>query len=130
MASEEGSSPPAFRFRCQRSGNCCARPEGVVRVTPNDVQRIADYLHLEEVALRSRFIAVTGDRLVDGPGGRCPFLADGRQTACEIYPVRPQKCRTWPFWEELRDPAALRRAARSCPGIQLGLHPDSDPADH
>lgn len=129
MAPAEGSSPPVFRFRCRRSGNCCARPEGVVRVTPEDVVRIADYLRMDEAALRSRYVAASGDRLVDGAGGRCPFLLDGCRTACGIYPVRPRKCRTWPFWAELRDPVALRRAARSCPGIELGLHPDSDLAD-
>ncbi|MFV1979457.1 MAG: YkgJ family cysteine cluster protein, partial [Myxococcota bacterium] len=42
--------------------------------------------------------AFRGDRLIDGPGGRCPFLEDGQQTRCRIYAVRPQKCRRWPYW--------------------------------
>jgi Fe-S-cluster containining protein len=122
-----------FRFRCRRSGNCCARPEGVVRVSAADITRIADHLHMSETAVRARFVAARGDRLIDGPGGRCPFLEDGRETRCGIYAVRPQKCRNWPYWEEfLEDPGALREAARLCPGIEmpgLPLHPECDPAD-
>jgi len=137
-----GSAPPKmadasrdlpFRFQCRRSGNCCARPEGVVRVTPADIRQIADYLHMTEAATRARFVDARGDRLVDGLGGRCAFLEDGRETSCKIYAVRPQKCRDWPYWEELiDDPQALREAARLCPGIELSdqpLYPKSDRAD-
>ena len=104
-----------------------------MRVTPADVGRIADYLHLSEAATRARFISAQGDWLIDGLGGRCPFLEDGRETSCRIYAVRPQKCRAWPYWEELiDDPRALGEAARLCPGIELSdrpLHPQSNRAD-
>jgi Fe-S-cluster containining protein len=109
-----------FRFRCQRSGNCCARPEGVVRVHAADIARIAAHLEMSEVAFRSRFVAASGDRLAEGLGNRCVFLDDGAHASCTIYPARPERCRTWPFWEEHRDPAALAAAARICPGITLG----------
>jgi hypothetical protein len=109
-----------FRFRCQRSGNCCARPEGVVRVSPADVERIAAHLGMTEAAVRSRYVAATGDRLVDGLGHRCVFLEDGSHARCSIYPARPERCRSWPFWDKHRDPAALAEAARICPGITFG----------
>ena len=35
-----------------------------------------------------------------------------------IHAARPEQCRTWPFWKELRDPERLRAARRFCPGIQ------------
>jgi hypothetical protein len=108
-----------FRFRCRRSGNCCARPEGVVRVTPDDVARISAHLGMSEAAFRSRYVAASGDRLADGLGPRCVFLAEGRHASCTIYAARPERCRSWPFWDEHRDPAALAAAARICPGIEL-----------
>ena len=114
-----GDSDFPFRFRCRRSGNCCARPEGVVRVTPEDVARIAAHLAMSETAFRSRYVAASGDRLAEGFGSRCVFLADGRHATCTIYPARPERCRTWPFWDEHRDPATLAAAARICPGIEL-----------
>lgn len=88
-----------------------------MRVTRDDVAAIAQHLGLSERAVRGRFVAASGDRLAEGLGGRCPFLADGRETSCRIYPVRPERCRSWPFWEELRNPERLAEAARLCPGI-------------
>ncbi len=108
-----------FRFACQRSGNCCSRPGGTVRVGPDDVTRIAAHLGMPEDAFRSRYVRASGDRLVDGLGSRCVFLEDGGRAACSIYPVRPERCRTWPFWDEHRDSTRLAAAARSCPGITL-----------
>lgn len=90
-----------------------------MRVTPDDVARIAAHLGMSEGAFRSRYVAASGDRLVEGNGPRCVFLADGHHASCTIYPARPERCRTWPFWDEHRDPAALAAAARICPGIEL-----------
>ncbi|HLU39643.1 MAG TPA: YkgJ family cysteine cluster protein [Planctomycetota bacterium] len=108
-----------FLFACQRSGNCCAVPGGVVRVDDGDVEAIARHLGMTPAAVRSRF--VDGDRLRDGLGSRCVFLEDGRGgSRCTIYPVRPEQCRTWPFWPQLLESEELLRAAvRRCPGIVL-----------
>ncbi|MEY2981909.1 MAG: hypothetical protein RL562_2136 [Planctomycetota bacterium] len=108
-----------FTFRCRRSGNCCARPGGFVRVGPEDIAAIADHLGMSEAGVRARFVALSGDRLREGTGGRCVFLADGLHAGCSIYPVRPEKCRTWPFWPELlTSEEALGQAERLCPGIE------------
>ena len=116
----EASAAWPFTFRCRRSGNCCARPEGVVRVDAEDITRIATQLGLEERGFRARYLAPSGDRLKDGLGNRCVFLTEGAEPSCAIYPVRPERCRSWPFWPELRDdPAALAAAARMCPGLEL-----------
>ena len=107
-----------FRFSCKRSGNCCSVPGGVVRVSAEDVQRIAAHLGLDEVAVRARYLRADGETLRDGEGSRCIFLDDGREASCSIYPVRPEKCRTWPFWPELLSSAELLvEAMRRCPGI-------------
>lgn len=115
-----------FEFACKRSGNCCAVPGGIVRVGAADVTAIAAHLGISEAAFRSRYVAASGDRLVDGLGNRCVFLADGREASCTIYPVRPAKCAEWPYWPELRDDSeALRRALRSCPGMRA--KPQAEP---
>ena len=103
-------------------------------MSPLDITQIANHLRTSEAVVRARFVAASADRLIDGPGGRCPFLEDGQKTRCGIYAVRPQKCRNWPYWDEFLDnPAALREAARACPGIELSnlpLHPGCDSADN
>ena len=90
-----------------------------MRIGPEDIPRIAAHLELSTDAFRSRYLTASGDRLVEGLGGRCVFLEEGRPAACGIYPVRPARCRSWPFWPELRDSReALDDAMRLCPGIE------------
>ncbi|MBL9079432.1 MAG: YkgJ family cysteine cluster protein [Planctomycetes bacterium] len=108
-----------FTFACRRSGNCCAIPGGFVRVTADEAQSIAAHLGLEPAVFARRYLRPDGERLVDGLGSRCVFLRDGAEAGCSIYPVRPAKCRTWPFWPEvLADPALRRLVERTCPGIE------------
>lgn len=119
-----GAHPPVdpaelpFTFACRRAGNCCAQPGGMVRVDDERVRAMAAHLGLSESGFRSRYVAPSGDRLIDGLGGRCVFLVDGAQAGCAVYPVRPPRCRSWPYWPELRDePEQRAAAARLCPGI-------------
>jgi Fe-S-cluster containining protein len=108
-----------FRFACRRSGNCCAIPGGFVRVTPDERRAIAASIGLSDDAFASRYLQADGARLKDGLGHRCVFLRDGAEVACSIYPVRPHKCREWPFWPEvLRDEDLRRLVERTCPGVE------------
>ena len=108
-----------FRFECRRSGNCCAIPGGIVRVDDADMRAIAAHLGVSIAAFVSRYVHSDGTRLVDGLGSRCVFLRDGTTAECSIYPVRPQKCRDWPFWPEVvGDSELLRSMQRTCPGIE------------
>ena len=66
-----------------------------MRITRADVVRAAAHLGIGEPAFRSRYVATSGDRLIDAPGARCPFLEDGRTTACRIYAARPGQCRAF-----------------------------------
>lgn len=115
----EGREVYPYRFECRRSGNCCAVPGGIVRVTAAEIEAIAAHLGMDVAAFRSRYLQPDGVRLKDGFGSRCVFLQDGAQAGCGIYPVRPAKCRQWPFWPEvLGDPELLRLVQRTCPGIE------------
>jgi Fe-S-cluster containining protein len=107
-----------FAFACKRSGNCCSIPGGRVRVDAEEAVDIAAFLGLDEAAFRTLFVQPDGVTLKAGLGNRCVFLHDGPQVACSIYPVRPHKCRTWPFWPEaLADTELLAFMRRVCPGI-------------
>lgn len=108
-----------FRFTCRRSGNCCAIPGGIVRVSAEEVEAIAALLGISAPAFRSLYLRPDGERLKDGLGNRCVFLQDGAEASCSIYEARPSKCREWPFWPELlTDPELAQLAMRTCPGIE------------
>jgi hypothetical protein len=59
-----------FRWSCRRSGNCCAIPGGVVRVTADEAAAIAAFLGLDEHAFRARYVQADGATLKEGLGNR------------------------------------------------------------
>ncbi len=121
-----GGGLEGYSFVCQRSGNCCARPEGRVRFSPEALPELAALLGLEPKGLLSLYLVPGpgGDFLAkEAPGGACPFLvSDKGHASCRIYPLRPEHCRTFPHRQDvLKDPKVLASVLRFCPG----LHPRS-----
>jgi Fe-S-cluster containining protein len=118
-----------LRFTCTRCGNCCTGPPGYVWCTPAEAQAIAAHLKLDPPEFLDRYTrALNGRRslceIESVHGYDCVFLRRGADGAvgCAIYPVRPEQCRTWPFWpENLAGPHNWRRAAGRCPGLAAGL---------
>ena len=113
-----------LRFACQRSGNCCARPGGRVRVAAGEIPALAAVTGLSPRGFGSRYLSPgpEGDWLLkEQPDGACVFLEhqDGR-ARCVVYAARPERCRTFPFWPELEVPGPARdEALRFCPGLRV-----------
>ena len=107
-----------LRFKCTECGKCCTGRPGYAWVTPEEIQKIAEYLGLEVNAFVRRYL-----RKVEGkwsltelkPHYDCVFLKDKR---CTIYPVRPKQCQTFPWWpENLSSEEAWKETAEHCEGI-------------
>ncbi len=81
---------------CRRCGNCC-RIQGQVRLTDDDITRLAGFLGLEESVFIERFTRLAADRrglaLLDDAGGACVFL-DAND--CRVQPVKPAQCAAFP----------------------------------
>ena len=125
------------RFQCQRCGHCC-KGDGVVRVGPAEVDRMAAALGLSREAFTKTYAVKIGrerwrlkDRWVEAPdadrgNGRvrrtplpkepwCIFLergADGLY-GCQVNAVKPDQCAAFPArWrneDSLQTCAGLRR---------------------
>ena len=116
-----------LRFECVGCGNCCAGPqEGDIWITSVEIGMLAKYLNMPEEQVCKQFISRHGFRtsiLEDEQSRDCVFLqtaADGKRS-CSIYPVRPNQCRTWPFWNwNLASRRDWDDAARRCPGMNQG----------
>lgn len=117
-------------FECTGCGECCAGPgEGYIWITRPEIELAAAFLKMDAEAFRRKFLKRVGLRtsLIEHPvTNDCIFLTDfgnGRR-GCAIYAVRPNQCRTWPFWaDNLRRPDNWNYAAMRCPGINRGpLH--------
>ncbi len=115
-------------FQCVRCGRCCAGPEeGYVWTSPEEIERLAEFLSVRPQEIRERYTRRVGRRisLVEEPISRdCIFLAydESGLSKCTIYPVRPAQCETWPFWPaNLRSVESWCLAALRCPGINRGM---------
>ncbi len=105
------------RFKCVRCGGCCAI-NGYVYTTLKDIPGIAKFLGLSIKDCRKRYTRKAGNRIVlKGTfRGSCPFL---KNRACVIYPVRPEQCRTFPFWKGiLEDGAEFKDASTYCAALR------------
>ncbi len=105
-------------FVCQNSGNCCRR-EGYVYATLPELQKMAEFLELSLEAFTEQFVKKEdGWRVIASPGHRptCFLSEDNR---CEIYPVRPQACKTYPDWPGIWESESTVMAELAmCPGLK------------
>ncbi len=91
-------------FACAQCGNCC-RGQGYVRVTPDDVRRMAthlqitteefirDYTELPEIAEQVE----AGDLWLQdkpGPESECILL---HKNQCRVHPNKPVQCVGFPM---------------------------------
>ncbi len=126
MNEKKKSSDPWYadglQFTCTGCGDCCTGDPGVVWVTDDELQEIADYREQTIGEIRLFHTRLHGGRvsLTEFANGDCTFF-DGATRRCQIYPVRPMQCRTWPFWKSnLESEAAWNQVCEDCPGAGTG----------
>lgn len=83
-------------YDCQRCTACCRWP-GQVRVSTEEITRLAAHFGMTEYDFIQQFTRLTADRrglaLLDQADGSCVFL-EGRD--CRVQPVKPRQCRDFP----------------------------------
>ena len=111
-----------LRFACQKCGRCCVGEPGTIAVSPEESEKIATYLKLpvEEFIDTYLYPFNDGFSIKEDDTGQCLFFDNG----CTVYAVRPQQCRSFPFWfSNLRSEQRWNAAAMQCQGIGTGdLH--------
>lgn len=111
-----------LHFECSQCGRCCSGPdEGHIWITKPEIELLAKHLDMTVEQLRQKYLKRPGLRtsIIEHPLSKdCIFLKNG---GCIAYSVRPNQCRTWPFWaNNLRSPYDWNTAAERCPGINRG----------
>jgi len=115
-----------LHFECRACGGCCSGPaEGYIWVTKREIEFIAESLKLTVGQVRREYLKRVGLRttIIEHQTTKdCIFLQNSAGCReCTIYCVRPDQCRTWPFWpENLANPGAWNKAAQKCSGINRG----------
>lgn len=86
-------------FRCRCCGACCRIKDGIVRVSDEEVARISAFLCVKETDFIAEETEIAPDRrglvLKSREDGACAYLTE--DNLCRINPVKPDKCRTFPF---------------------------------
>ena len=87
------------QFNCRRCGACCRIKNGIVRVSEDEITRISEFLGIAEADFIANETELSPDRkslvLKSLPDGTCAYLTP--DNLCRINPVKPDKCRTFPF---------------------------------
>jgi hypothetical protein len=107
-----------LRFQCTGCGQCCTGAPGYIWVTEQEIAAIAQYLNYDLKTFTETYVIEVNGRLSlreHVSPYDCVFLKDKK---CQIYPVRPKQCRTFPWWpRHLGSKQAWEEAARECEGI-------------
>ena len=86
-------------FHCRCCGACCRIKDGIVRVSDAEISRIAAYLGKDEAEFIANETELAPDRkglvLKSRADGACVYLDEN--SLCRLNPVKPDKCRSFPF---------------------------------
>ena len=101
-------------------GTCCNGKSGNIWVSRKEIEDIAKFLGLKTEDFILDYLRGINNRysikeLRTGNNYACVFF-DHEKNGCSIYPVRPEQCRTFPFWPWFREhPQEL---FKECPGAR------------
>ncbi|MFA5928705.1 MAG: YkgJ family cysteine cluster protein [Candidatus Margulisiibacteriota bacterium] len=109
-----------IEFSCTACGACCDR-DGWVFLTLTDVQKLQEHFKLSPEEFKAQYLSKYGRYTIlkEHPKGGCWFAhtAEGK---CPIYEVRPEQCRTYPYWpDHYHDPDWFKGESKECPGIKV-----------
>ncbi|MCI0499029.1 MAG: YkgJ family cysteine cluster protein [Planctomycetales bacterium] len=116
-----------LRFECVGCGNCCAGPqEGYIWISKPEIELLAKRLGMSAGSVKKAYLKHIGLKysIKEDPVTKdCVFLTPAKDgcRGCAAYLVRPNQCRTWPFWSfNLHTPEQWEMAGQRCPGINRG----------
>ncbi len=93
--------PTHERLDCLKCPSLCCRMAGYVRVTRDDIRRLAKFLHLSVPEFEKRHILETtrkGEKRIKQGFKTCQFLTE--QRLCGVYEARPNDCRGYVCWNQ------------------------------
>ncbi len=106
-------------FECKRCGACCAG-ESTVSLSPQDIQNIASFLKISKKEFLEKYTVLKDKSRIEmkTQNGYCIFF-DLSNKACKIHPIKPFKCKEWPFPSAIfQDKENFEIIKNSCEGLK------------
>jgi Fe-S-cluster containining protein len=101
-------------------GRCCTGKTGHVWLKEKDIEAISDRLALDVDTFVMEYLVRIHNRFSLKElkiKGQCDcVLLDSRTKRCSVYDVRPEQCRTYPFWNCFKKNPQV--AINECPGAK------------
>ena len=119
MIQKDGFSFKFDASKCEEcGGKCCIGDSGYVFLKIDEMNKIARYLNLNIEDFQNKYIRKVGNKysLIEKPhptGKACIFFDDVNK--CKIYEVRPNNCKTFPFWDIFKNNS--QGVKRECIGV-------------
>ena len=112
-----GFDPKACKS-CQ--GKCCSGEAGRVWLKQKDIEAISRKLALDVDTFMKDYLVKIYNRFslreLRINGQHDCVLLDSHSKKCSVYDVRPEQCRTYPFWDCFKNNPRL--AMNECPGVK------------
>lgn len=89
------------RLDCLKCPSLCCRMAGYVRVSRDDIRRLAKHLSMTVPAFEAKHIVETtrkGEKRIKPGFKTCQFLTEDR--LCGVYDARPNDCRGYVCWNQ------------------------------
>ncbi len=93
--------PNHERLDCMKCPALCCRMAGYVRVSRDDIRRLAKHLKMTVPDFEKRHIVETtrkGEKRIKPGFKTCQFLNEDRM--CGVYEARPNDCRGYVCWNQ------------------------------
>lgn len=90
------------------NGRCCNGESGNIHLNRKEIGIISNYLKIDSTTFILDYLRKDSYRLslkeikIGCDNFSCIFF-NHEINSCDIYPVRPKQCRTFPFWEYFKD---------------------------
>lgn len=104
-------------YSCQ--ARCCRGQKGNIFVSKDDIENISNFLDLNVDIFKLDYLRKEGYRysikdLLNDGSYDCVFY-DKNTNGCSIYQVRPNQCKTFPFWNYFKE--NIEEVKKECPAI-------------
>lgn len=101
-------------------GKCCTGESGYIYLTLADIKNLQDKFSLSLQEVSEKFLIKLGLRvsLKEKPykdGFACIFF-DEVSKNCSIYDIRPNQCKTFPFWNYFKE--NFKELEQECIGVK------------